>query len=274
MVKNLPFAINNILTQRAFQLTEIMNSHFIPFLENEDLFSLHNAIYERFRVHNLEKKLDIKMYKDLSSDQVERIMERRCMPENQEFVKEKVDVTIHLVGYLTAASITPGIVCVKDIVNGKSVDDNCYSYYASSFKADNLVELVTKALISNLIFTTANHDLRFNFIHSIIFSKAAADTIFSVIMIITSLDGSDSVVISNFNSQEYSKEMLQYIAKTGLSAIVSSYLMDSASIANTALVYLTPDLVDLGASVVYQGAVILNEILNPHHDCIDFEYYI
>ena len=189
-ITHLDLSHNNIGTQGAIALAEALKENNSIIYINLDTNNIGDigaaALAEALKINQNIIHIDLSVI-DIGTDEKKALAD--ALKANYIIISDGeppklYQDAISCIGYLISASITPGIVCIKDIVNGKSVDDNCYSYYASSLKADNLVELVTKALISNLIFTTANHDLRCNFVNSIIFSKAAADTIFSVIMII------------------------------------------------------------------------------------------
>ena len=166
-----------------------------------------------------------------------------------------------LKGYVFSEfAINPGIKCVTDFINGKNNDATCISYYKNTFYS--LHQTLPNVAISGVAFMISK-EMGFSLINTIMFNKLSSD----VISAITSYD-------FNFDAQNYSAEMLIYVSKTLALTGLGIYLGTDNDCANGILLNTAPAFVDMGISIMYQGAVMMDGLLNPEGDRVDFDYYL
>ena len=186
---------------------------------------------------------------------------------NNAYINREGDTSTHehsisnyFVGYLASQALTPGITCFTDMINGNNYDSTCYNYYKNTFNSSG--KLLIKTAISNAVFGFAYYQGA-NLVNTVIASKIATDI-------------AESIAEGNFyiDPQVYATGVLQYIAKMGATTLMCTYFAAKEDVATAILINLAPALIDLGASVVYQGAVMVDGILNLNGNQIDFDYYL
>lgn len=166
-------------------------------------------------------------------------------------------------GYMFAQFLlTPGIKYVTDIINKDNSDATFFSYYQSTFNSCN--KIILKIGLSTIFFGSSYYYNNFNLFNSIIISKLASDTVELLI-------SDDSM---NVDPKNHAYETLGYLVKIGTINLIKEYHSADNNFASAVLAYTSPALIDLIASVVYQGALEVYEILNPNGDHIDFDYYL
>jgi hypothetical protein len=168
----------------------------------------------------------------------------------------------HFVGYIAAQTLTPGISYVTDLVNGKNQDITLYDYYSNYLAS--YPELIFHAVISNIMFQHSYHYADLSLCNSMIASKLASD--FATSMEIHATYTYPYINVTDINPQIYATEMLAYLGKVSASIIVGKYFNDGEDIGASILINITPALIDLGASIIYQGAVKINDELTYLYD--------
>ena len=151
-----------------------------------------------------------------------------------------------LTGFIISIGISPLIYCLNDFINGEKQDHYCGDYYKSLFYQLLSDRFIVKTLIISTTIQTAMNSGG-NLVNAMIFSKIANDAFGSGFKF-------DINAISMISLQEYSVQLLKYLAISSTPILMNSFLYNilgpQISVMKESLVYMSPALAQLTYSVI------------------------